>query len=86
MAQTSPASAGAPSLRVRVIERVRHAGTACDGGVNLSYLRCYWQWPIGHRWESIVDRRYAYKRCRECGKTTPIGSKGREPPTQMYGD
>jgi hypothetical protein len=34
-----------------------------------SRWRCFWSWPIGHRWERRVEGQHAYKRCGGCGKT-----------------
>ena len=40
------------------------------GGMKRARWRCYWQWPLGHRWEHVVvDQHHGYKRCGDCGKT-----------------
>ena len=46
--------------------------------------RCFWRWPLGHRWEHVVvDHRHGYKRCGDCGMT-----KGRYtgPPPDSFRD
>ena len=37
-----------------------------------SHLRCFWSWPLGHRWEHVHEDRYDFRRCRECGKSRPL--------------
>jgi hypothetical protein len=44
-----------------------------------SQWRCFWRWPLGHHWTNFVDRKYAYRRCDECGKTKSLGTSGNDP-------
>ena len=47
--------------------------------------RCFWRWPLGHRWEYVVvDQRYGYRRCGGCGKTK--GSYTGKGPADGYTD
>ena len=52
--------------------------------MRLARLRCFFRWPIGHRWQYEHEGSYHFARCRECGKTKPVGS-GREGPSTPHG-
>jgi hypothetical protein len=54
--------------------------------VKSSHVRCFWRWPPGHRYEKVVEQRYAFKRCRECGKTATLGARDQHSPTSHWGD
>ena len=45
-------------LGVRIIERMSRS----------AQRRCFWSWPIGHKWEQVSDAGLTYRHCTRCGK------------------
>jgi hypothetical protein len=43
----------------------------------LHHWRCFWRWPIGHKWEQVSDAGVTYLRCANCG----MSQGGRGTPT-----
>ena len=38
-----------------------------------AHLRCYWKWPLGHRWVFEHEGRLHVKRCQDCGRRKGLG-------------
>ena len=41
------------------------------------HVRCFWRWPLGHRWvsESIRGTHSVKKTCAACGRARHMGAK-----------
>ena len=46
---------------------------------------CFWRWPLGHRWEHIVEGRSVHQRCRSCSKTRGHWSPDSRDSEHLYG-
>jgi hypothetical protein len=46
--------------------------------------RCFWSWPLGHKWERVTEGNAAWDKCIECGKSK--GAAFRPGTKGEYGD
>jgi hypothetical protein len=42
-------------------------------GMTAAQVRCFWNWPLGHRWAFGQEGQRRVKRCQECGRRKGLG-------------
>lgn len=72
-----PADAARGELLPVLHEALLESGALRATRLSPSSIRCFWRWPLGHRWAMIEQRGVFVLRCSRCGRKKPGGRTGR---------
>ena len=61
-------SLATPELLRKLDDALFEVGDHTNRGFRAASFRCFWHWPLGHRWEFKMSADRPMLRCAACGK------------------